>query len=570
MFPKQLGRFDIKNQLGDSERGTLFHAYDPHLQREVAVKLLKSQNLYTITSERIFKEQAELIRNLNHPAILPVYDYGAESGRPFIVMPLMPGGSLLDQIKRHGSLSLARVVEIFTPLAEALDYAAARNILHLDLKPNNILFDQHGHPFLADFGLVQLIDALTVTRPPMANAAYISPEQVRGYQMDGRLHVYSLATIIFEALTGQPLFSGASEMVTSFKHISENPRAPRTLRPDLPEGVDAVLLKALEKKVEDRYPTTREFLRMLELAQGGAISPEVLVQQRGEQNYGWEMRASGVPAPTASDAPPTGWTFERKGSHTPTTNPASAVALVLLISVSLCALIGGLGAVAFLAAAPSSTEFNVTQVSETLSRQAEAVRISALNWPVVMADPFDDNRHAWIEDEVEDDAYAAMVWNIQNGQYLWQAAALQGFVWRVWPDITPVEDFYAAVDAQRISGSSTAQYGLIFRNSDEFTTYYYFEVRESQEFSIYYFTGSEWLTLMSPTFSPSIRPGQVNRLEVIGRGDQFTFFINERFVVELFEPTLVSGEVGLAIGLSNQGDEAEIVFDNFEVRSPVE
>ena len=581
MFPKQVGRFEIIDQVGDNERGSVFRAFDPQLQREVAVKLIKSQHLYTLTAERIFKEEAAKIRTLNHPAILPVYDEGDEDNRPFIAMSLMPGGNLLDYLKKNGPLPLAKAVEIFSPLADALDYAASQGILHLDLKPNNILFDQHGHPFLADLGLVQLIDALTTAKPPMTNSGYISPEQVRGYDMDSRLHVYSLGAILFEALTGQPLFSGVSEMVTAFKHVSEQPRRPSSLRPELPESVDAVLLKALEKDANERYPSARELLGSLERTQGGGITPERLQQERERQPFSGENVIQ--PGRGPGGAPPaTGWTFERDTRRRAGSVNRTSLAIVGVISVlSLCVLVVGISALVFVAALPSSSEVSATETASAFNVQAEATRLAfqenitlaeasrvqAFSWPVVIDDSFDANLNAWTEDEMDDEELASISWSIQNGQYIWETTAKQGFVWRIWPGMDPLSDFYVSVDIQRTSGFGDAQYGVIFRNSDELTTYYYLEVSERQEFAVYLYEDG-WATLFPATFSSAILPGQVNHLEVVGQGSQFLFFINGEYVGEVHDTNLSSGEVGLAVGLANGGDEATFVFDNFVVRAP--
>ena len=620
MFPKQIGRFEIKGKIGENERGTVFSAYDPQLQREVAVKLLKTQYLYTMTAERIFKEEAEKIRSLNHPAILPVYDFGDEDNHPFIVTPLMPGGNLSDLIKKNGALPLNQAIEIFTPLADAFDYAASQGVFHLDIKPNNVVFDQHGHPFLADLGLVQIIDALTTAKAPITNSGYISPEQVRGSGFDTRAQVYSLGAMIYETLTGQTLFIGVSEMVTAFKHISERPRPPRSLRPELPEAVDQVLLRAVEKRPEERFQSAGEMMVMLERAQGGVITPEVVMQQRADQ---FPVAGSAAQPGGGVNVPPTGWTFERDARRP--ARSANRVPIILggmIVSGVVCVMLIALGI--FFMALPNTptgervtpTAISVSQADQetaaaeesaeatksaallateiadratatvqaqvTSTAQAEATQAAiqatttaveifytqALAWPSVMNDSFDSNANNWIEDEVNDDEYASILWKIQNGQYVWQVTARQGFVWRVWPDVDPMSGFYVSVDVQQTSGISNAQYGIIFRNSEEPINYYYFEVRESQEWGVYLYDDTEWHTLMPLDFSPAISPGEVNHLEVIGQDDHFLFFINGDFVGEVYDSTLNLGEVGLSIGLSNEGEEAVIVFDNFVVRTP--
>lgn len=610
MLPTQIGRFQIISQIGENERGFVYRAFDPQLQREVAVKLLKSQYLYTLTATRNFTAEAEKLRQLQHPAILPVYDYGDEDNRPFLAMPLLTGGNLAERLSKSGPLSLKETLEVFTPIAAALDHAAAHGLIHQDLKPGNILFDQNNRPFLTDLGLMQIIDALTSAKAPRPNPHYISPEQVRDRELDARTHVYGLGAILYEVLTGKPLFSGASEMVTAFKHVSELPRPPRTWRPELPEAAEAVLLHAVEKHPDDRFQTAQEFLAALERSQGGSIPPGALLSQTADRTLaGAPTGASaGIPDP-AGQPDPSGWTFEPEAVPAPARkNQAPLVLGMAATAVLICALlvaallfVASTSAPGYVETAPGipstwTTSPNLDSVStqaallatetaaafaaETAQAEAtqiasqataqllESYRTQALAWPVLMADSFDQNLNDWAEEETVDENYAAISWSFLNGQYVWRATAYDGFVWRVWPDIDAVGDFYLSVQVQRNSGTDRAQYGLIFRNSEQPGTYYYFEVRETQEFAVYLYNGTEWVTLLPLSFSEAIVPGQVNQLEVIAQGHVFLFFINGEYVGEVSDSSLPLGEVGLAIGLPDPNDQAVIVFDNFEVRAP--
>lgn len=272
MFPTKIENYEISEQIGGNERGAVYKARDTESNRDVAVKLLEAQSLFTLTTQKKFTQQMEKLKALSHPALLPLLAFGSQDNRPFIVMPLMVE-NLSARISGQ-QMDVGNALQICGQIGDALDYAATNGVYHLDMKPNNVLFDDHGHPFVADLGLVQVINSLSAANTPQINPYYMSPEQVRRRPLTAPSHVYSLAAILFQMLTGQTLFTGASELVASFKHTSEKPRGVRTLRSDLTKGFDAVMARGLEKRPEERYPSCRTFVQQLVAAQGGAISPE--------------------------------------------------------------------------------------------------------------------------------------------------------------------------------------------------------------------------------------------------------------------------------------------------------
>ncbi|MBU0510570.1 MAG: hypothetical protein KKD28_08510 [Chloroflexi bacterium] len=197
--------------------------------------------------------------------------------------------------------------------------------------------------------------------------------------------------------------------------------------------------------------------------------------------------------------------------------------------------------------------------------ERSAATEAASTWPLLIFDPFDNNYYEWATRDVEDD-YTNLTFTLDDGRYTWRATARQGFVWRVWPRSEDVDDFYLAIDAQNVSGNRYAQYGLIFRNRDD--SYYYFEVCDTQVFRVLSLYQNEWLELIPSTFSEAIRPGDVNHLEVIVRSDEFLLYINGQWVGETSGSYPAEGQAGMAIGLSNTGEESTLVFDNFEMSAP--
>lgn len=270
MLPSRIGPYEIKSEIGGNERGRVYEAFDPRSNRKVAVKAIASQSLFTPTSKRKFDEQLARLQALKHPGLMPIVDFGDEDNRPYFVMPLMIEN--LTRKMEAGPAAVDEAVEWFQGFASALDQAASAGVIHNDIKPNNVLFDEHGHGVIGDLGIVQVIESLSAANKPTINPYYTSPEQVRRRNLTGLSQQYSLAALLFHVLSGQVLFGGATELVASFKHTSERPRNIRQLRPELNEVFGEVLLKALSKDPAHRFRSSGEFMANLARAKGGTLT----------------------------------------------------------------------------------------------------------------------------------------------------------------------------------------------------------------------------------------------------------------------------------------------------------
>ncbi len=236
---------------------TVYRGYDPRFKREVAVKILPPEFLHASTFRARFEREAQTIAGLEHPAIVPVYDYGEENDQPYLVMRLMAGGSLADRLAR-GPLPLPETADIIERLAPALDRAHGLGIIHRDLKPGNILFDGDGHPYISDFGLAKLTEpsAQLSQTGVMGTPAYMAPEQARGdKQLDGRADLYALGVILYHMLTGRPPYEADTPMGVAFKHVTEPPPRLSAARPDLPLAFDALITQAMAKDPAARFQT---------------------------------------------------------------------------------------------------------------------------------------------------------------------------------------------------------------------------------------------------------------------------------------------------------------------------
>jgi tRNA A-37 threonylcarbamoyl transferase component Bud32 len=270
MEPQKFGRYEIKAEIGRGGMATVYHAYDPRFEREVALKVLPREMLHDPQFRTRFEREAKTIAMLEHPAIVPVYDFGEEEGQPYFVMRYMNGGSLTERMK-HGPMSVQDAAHLFGRLAPALDEAHAKGIIHRDLKPGNILFDQYGEPYISDFGIAKIAATQSnVTGSAiLGTPAYMSPEQAQGVGIDGRSDIYGLGVILFELLTGQQPYHGDTPMSVVVKHITEPVPHILDVKPDLPPAIEAVIEKAMAKDRDKRFSTVKALTNALNAVAGG-------------------------------------------------------------------------------------------------------------------------------------------------------------------------------------------------------------------------------------------------------------------------------------------------------------
>jgi serine/threonine-protein kinase len=244
---------------------TVYRAFDPISNREVAIKILPRELLNNLLTRARFKRELKLIASLEHPAIVPVYDVGGEDDhQPFFVMRYMSGGSLSDMIKQ-GKFSLRDAALIIERLASALDYAHSRGIIHRDIKPDNVLFDGSNNPYLSDFGVAKFTEArVSATgREVIGTPAYISPEQALGEDVDHRADIYGLGAMLYEMLTGERPFGKDTVIGLALQHVNDPVPNIMKLRPDLPGQVDVIIKTAMAKNREKRYATALDMAHEL-------------------------------------------------------------------------------------------------------------------------------------------------------------------------------------------------------------------------------------------------------------------------------------------------------------------
>src|SRR3990172_5142822 len=264
----RLGQYQVLAPLGEGGMAAVYKAYQASVDRQVALKILPRHFASDPEFTGRFEQEAKLIAKLQHVHILPVYDFGEAEGYTYIAMPFIETGTLADLM--HGqSMPLDQVREIITQVGGALAYAHARGLVHRDVKPSNILIDHAGNCLLTDFGIAKIVEGttkFTQTGAIIGTPAYMSPEQIRGDKLDGRSDQYSLGIVLYEMVTGRPPFRAETPPAIFVKHLHDPLPPPSTIKPDLPEDLERVILKCLAKEPAARYPDMRALVKALDRA----------------------------------------------------------------------------------------------------------------------------------------------------------------------------------------------------------------------------------------------------------------------------------------------------------------
>ncbi len=257
---QKLGKYQITQLVGHGGMATVYKGYQADVARYVAVKVLPPHPGQAPGFVDRFRQEARTIAKLQHPHILPLYDYGDQDSVLYLVMPYIDGGSLSDRLRR-GRLSLNDVERLVNQIASALDYAHRQGVIHRDIKPDNILIDKEGFALLSDFGIAKLMESggMTTTGGLVGTPTYIAPEQAQNAAVDGRVDIYSFGVVTYEMLTGAPPYQSDTPVQLIIKHMTEKPPLLSSKAPGLPPGLDRVIEKALSKEAADRYQTAAAF-----------------------------------------------------------------------------------------------------------------------------------------------------------------------------------------------------------------------------------------------------------------------------------------------------------------------
>lgn len=267
------GRYTLKYAIGRGGMSDVFLANDLRLHTDVAVKALRMDRFPASSSiQRRFEREINILSEIsNYPNIVPIYDSGLEQGIPYYVMEYLPGGTLKELIRKKKVLTDNEIAEIIIPILDALNYLHENGIIHRDIKPSSIMFDNQGEPFLTDFGISKIIQVdeatnLTGTGIQIGTPAYMSPEQGAGHAVDFRSDLYAIGVVIYECMVGKTPFAADTPIALIIQSITNPPPAPSKINPNVTPELELIVLKLLSKKPEDRYQSAKEAKAALKTA----------------------------------------------------------------------------------------------------------------------------------------------------------------------------------------------------------------------------------------------------------------------------------------------------------------
>ena len=264
-IPKKVGKYEVIKEIGRGSMGVVYLGFDPYINRSVAIKVALSHLLKSRDDEKRFRKlffnEARIAGMLDHTNILPIYDAGIESKKYYIVMEYVHDGrTLKEYCNIENLLPVKRVLEIIFKCSRALDYAHRRGVIHRDIKPSNIMVTEKLDVKIGDFGIAQLVKSdMTQLMGLMGSPRYMSPEQAKEENLTNHTDLYSLGVIMYELLAGRPPFQAETLSSLIYKIVHEEPVSVRQYRPEVPVVIEDIVAKALNKKVEERYPMGKDF-----------------------------------------------------------------------------------------------------------------------------------------------------------------------------------------------------------------------------------------------------------------------------------------------------------------------
>jgi len=417
-IPARLGKYDILRELGQGAMGIVYEGRDPVIDRRVAIKTLKREQLERSEADEViarFKREAQAAGRLNHPNVVAIYEYGEEAdGTAFIAMEFVQGRELKDAFDSDERISLSTVGRVMDQLLDALEHAHRNGVTHRDIKPANIILLADGTVKVADFGVARIESSnLTQAGTVMGTPSYMSPEQFMGQTVDGRSDLFSAGVVLYQLLTGEKPFTGA---LTTIMHkvLKEDPPWPSVLNVHVSPRIDAVVKRAMAKRPEDRFQSAAEFRRALDAALSAPVADDDATVVSLDDDDATVLSATPdatlqtarmpappavEPAPPPQPAPATARTTAETAS--PATPPVAVKRNPMLIAAAVAALLIAGGAWMYLggsaepapsAAAPLAAEPDAAPVAVALPPPAPAATLDpgvAIISAIGLADPGD-------------------------------------------------------------------------------------------------------------------------------------------------------------------------------------
>ncbi len=258
-------RYEILEIIGSGGMAVVYKARCHRLNRLVAIKILKDENLEDEDFCRRFHAESQAVAMLSHPNIVSVYDVSSTEDQDYIVMELIDGITLKQYMEKKGVLNWRETVHFATHIARALEHAHSRGLVHRDIKPHNVMVLKNGSVKVADFGIARMMENNnTMTKEALGSVHYISPEQARGGRVDNRSDLYSLGVVMYEMITGKTPYDGESPVAVAIQHINGGAPRPSTINPAIPKGLEQIIMKAMAHDLQDRYISATAMLEDLD------------------------------------------------------------------------------------------------------------------------------------------------------------------------------------------------------------------------------------------------------------------------------------------------------------------
>jgi serine/threonine protein kinase len=567
-----LGPYRIINQVGRGGMATVYKAYQPSVDRYVAIKVLPSQLAESKEFATRFHQEARIIAKLEHPHILPVFDYGESDGVAYFVMRYLDAGTLKDKMEAGRPLPLSDIDRIFTQLADALSYAHTHGVIHRDLKPANALIDSQGNIFLTDFGIARLLESasprLTQTDAIMGTPAYISPEQAQGNDVDQRSDIYSLGIILYEMVTGRVPFVADTPLAVLFKHISDPLPLPSLVKSDIHPAIEKVILKALAKDPKDRFSTAGEFVSAWKHALAEAET--VNLSEKISTPVQYTVPANQVPAKPASVKPPAKPTKATSGMPT-VWIVGCLVGACLLFSVAGVAVLGANWRnMPFLnpvteTASPTEMAGPVPTSDIPLPTATNAASVNV--GKILLQDDFSASRNGWgtLTDsessiEYENDSLHMLVFK-------------ENFVAWSTPNDQTYTTTHMEVTAFNNNTDPTTAFGFICAQQTKDWSFYYLAITPAGEYAIIKATdggSDEYLTNNGKWASSDLIPKEAASYQISGDcgNGKLTLYVEGKQIASISDNTYGNGRVGLFIWSGEKVSSADVTFDDYLLRSP--
>ena len=546
-----LGPYRIIIQIGKGGMANVYKAYQPSVDRYVAIKVLPSQLAESKEFATRFQQEARIIAKLEHPHILPVFDYGESDGIAYFVMRYLEAGTLKEKMEAGRPLPLNEIDRIFNQLADALSYAHSHGIVHRDLKPANALIDSYGNIFLTDFGIAKLLESasprLTQTDAIMGTPAYISPEQAQAQPVDQRSDIYSLGIILYEMVTGRVPFVADTPLAIIFKHVSDPLPLPSSIKPDIPASIEQVILKALAKDPRDRFSTAAEF----------AAAWKRALEEKDPALHASEI--SSAPASRATTAPvtraaprsrrPTGWVIGCL---------AGACLLLSVAGVFLLALNWqNLTSTDPATDVPTQIPTNTPLPTETI------IPISVGS--VLLSDDFSARRSNW----------GTLTDSDSSIEYVEEALHMliftkDFFVWST-PNDKDYENVHLEVTVINNDTDPTTAFGLLCAQQEEWS-FYYFAITPAGEYAIAKAVTGEadfFLTNDNQWAASDLIAHNASsyRIGADCGNSTLTLYVDGKQIDSISDTTYSIGKVGLLTWSGKDVASADVTFDDYLLRS---